>query len=314
MRDHLLTVEGYLRERPAIRLPADDPCIVRSLLLAILLLALGAPAAQAAAHGRYLDFGERPDFVDGKTVVLGPEHVPQVRYAWGVEDNPVMVATGPADGRARPGSRARPSSPPTGWPPTKLREAAGGNGSISPPPAYRCARHGSARWRRAWASACWCAPTTRPTHRYLTVARKALLLFVRAAGHGGVTSRWDDLPWYEEYPGVESQHVLNGYEFALLGLHDFARASSRARRLWRAGIDSLAAPHCRVRSARSANAVLRRARGGHYAVDPGYRHAHALLTTVLGRLSGILRPEALRGALVALGRELARRSRAKRLG
>jgi hypothetical protein len=61
------------------------------------------------------------------------------------------------------------------------------------------------------------------------------------AGHdqGGVLSRWDRHPWYEEYPAVNANHVLNGFELSLLGLRDLARLSPLAARLFRQGVRSL---------------------------------------------------------------------------
>jgi heparosan-N-sulfate-glucuronate 5-epimerase len=268
-------------------LAADDPGIVRPLTLTILVLALAASPARAA-HGHYLDFGERPDFVDGKTVVMGPENVPQVRYAWGVEDNPVMVAHWALQLWSRTPRETRATIIAADW--LAARQAPGGGWR------YRFAFTAAGLpmrvpWISSMAQGMGISVLVRAydvTHhaRYLSVARKALLPFLRPAGHGGVTSRWDDRPWYEEYPGLESQHVLNGYQFALLGLRDFGRSSSRARRLWRAGIESLAA-HISVFDLPEARTQYYAALGGgRYPVDPGYRHAHAILTSTLGRLSG----------------------------
>jgi heparosan-N-sulfate-glucuronate 5-epimerase len=75
--------------------------------------------------------------------------------------------------------------------------------------------------------------------RFLRVARRGLRPFVRTHDRGGVLSRWDGHPWYEEYPAVNANHVLNGYELALLGLHDLAARSPLAARLFREGVRSL---------------------------------------------------------------------------
>jgi heparosan-N-sulfate-glucuronate 5-epimerase len=256
-------------------------------ILAVLMLAL-LPATAHAAHGNYLDFGTHPDFVDGKTVVIGPERVPQVRYAWGTEDNPVMVAHWALQGWSRKPRETRATRVAADWLAGRQRadgaweylfdfNAAG----VSMP----------APWISAMSQGLGISVLVRAyeatgKRRYLRVALRALLPFTRRVSEGGVTTRWDGLRWYEEYPGVGSQHVLNGYEFALLGLHDLAPRSALARKLWRAGIRSLAA-HIAVFDIPDLRTQFYAALGGgHYPVDPGYRHAHATLTRTLARLSG----------------------------
>jgi heparosan-N-sulfate-glucuronate 5-epimerase len=261
--------------------------IAQSFPLAVVLVALCVPAAQAA-HGRYLDFGERPDFVDGKNVVIGPERVPRVRYAWGVEDNPVMVAHWALQHWSRTPRQPRATIVAADWLAARQRTD-GGWEYLFDFNAAGVPMH--APWISAMAQGMGISVLVRAyeaTRRrdYLRVARRALRPFMRRVSDGGVTSRWDGLRWYEEYPGVESQHVLNGYEFALIGLHDVAPRSSTAGRLWRAGIRSLAA-HISVFDEPDGRTQYYAALGGgHYPVDPGYRHAHAILTRTLARLSG----------------------------
>jgi hypothetical protein len=78
--------------------------------------------------------------------------------------------------------------------------------------------------------------------RYLRAALHALTPFLHPAP-AGVTSWWGGHRWYEEYPAAQSQcfHVLNGFMFALVGLHDLAPRSLTAWRLWRAGVRGLIA-------------------------------------------------------------------------
>jgi hypothetical protein len=90
--------------------------------------------------------------------------------------------------------------------------------------------------------------------------------------------------------------VLNGYQFALIGLHDLAPRSSAAGRLWRAGIRSLAARIAVFDLPEARTQYYAALGGGRYPVDPGYRHAHAILTRTLAQLSGnrVLRRWAVR--------------------
>jgi hypothetical protein len=75
--------------------------------------------------------------------------------------------------------------------------------------------------------------------RYLRAARRGLLPYTRHYYDHGIRQLWRGHPWYEEYPGWNAQHVLNGFEFALIGLHDLGSRSPLARRLYRAGLRSL---------------------------------------------------------------------------
>jgi heparosan-N-sulfate-glucuronate 5-epimerase len=75
--------------------------------------------------------------------------------------------------------------------------------------------------------------------RYLRAAKRGLLPFTRHHYESGVRQLWNGHPWYEEYPGWNAQHVLNGFEFALIGLHDLSSRSALARRLYGAGLRSL---------------------------------------------------------------------------
>jgi heparosan-N-sulfate-glucuronate 5-epimerase len=261
--------------------------IVRFALIVLLMLAVCAPAAHAA-HGRYLDFGERPDFVDGQNVLIGPERVPQVRYAWGVEDNPVMVAHWALQHWSRTPRQPRATAIAAEW----LVEHQRLDGAWEYLFDFNAAGLPmQAPWISAMAQGMGVSVLVRAYEttgrvRYLRVARRALRPFGRSVRRGGVTSRWDGLPWYEEYPGAESQHVLNGYEFALIGLHDLAPRSAAAGRLWRSGIRSLAARIAVFDLPEARTQYYAALGGGRYPVDPGYRHAHAILTQTLARLSG----------------------------
>jgi heparosan-N-sulfate-glucuronate 5-epimerase len=76
---------------------------------------------------------------------------------------------------------------------------------------------------------------------YKRAARRALGPFSRTARQGGVLADFDGVPWYEEAPTVPPSYILNGFQFALVGLYDVAPWSRRARRLFRRGMLSLRA-------------------------------------------------------------------------
>jgi hypothetical protein len=260
---------------------------LRLALALLLVLALSAPAAQAA-HGPYLDFGERPDFVDGTNVLIGPEHVPQVRYRWGIEDNPVMVAHWALQHWSRRPRQERATLVAADW----LARHQRSDGAWTYGFAFTAAGLPmTPPWISAMAQGMGISVLVRAydvthRHRWLRVARRALRPLTLRVSDGGVTTRWDGLRWYEEYPGARSQHVLNGFEFTLLGLHDLAPRSALAGRLWRAGIRSLAAHIAFFDLPETRTQFYAAFWGGRYAVDPGYRHAHAILTRELARSSG----------------------------
>ncbi|MEW5795067.1 MAG: D-glucuronyl C5-epimerase family protein [Candidatus Zixiibacteriota bacterium] len=78
--------------------------------------------------------------------------------------------------------------------------------------------------------------------RYLDSAVRALEPLGRDTADDGVTTYHDAGPFYEEYPCRPACHVLNGFVYALWGLHDLAQQnSSYAQQLWDAGVKTLAA-------------------------------------------------------------------------
>ena len=90
------------------------------------------------------------------------------------------------------------------------------------------------------------AYSLRHDRRYLRAAVKALEPFHIAVASGGVTRCFRSdcrLPWFEEYPTVRPCEVLNGFMFALIGLHDLSSVApdSGARDLYVAGRRTLVA-------------------------------------------------------------------------
>ncbi|XP_059478168.1 D-glucuronyl C5-epimerase B [Neocloeon triangulifer] len=79
--------------------------------------------------------------------------------------------------------------------------------------------------------------------KYLTAAENGLRPFRVASARGGVrTSLWGH-PWFEEYPTSPPSLVLNGFIYALLGLHDLRviGRSKEAAALYAEGLASLRA-------------------------------------------------------------------------
>lgn len=118
--------------------------------------------------------------------------------------------------------------------------------------------------------------------RYLHAALHALDPFLHPVPTG-VTSSWDGLPWYEEYPAVYPDHVLNGFMFALIGLHELAPRSPVAWRLWRAGVQGLLA-HIADYDAPFWNTEMYAAYGsGYVPASPYYARTDAVLVARIAR-------------------------------
>lgn len=78
--------------------------------------------------------------------------------------------------------------------------------------------------------------------KYLDLARKALKPFALDVEEGGVRSWWPDgFVFYEEYATERKYKVLNGFIFALAGIHDLYRfeENSEAKKIFDEGINSL---------------------------------------------------------------------------
>jgi hypothetical protein len=76
----------------------------------------------------------------------------------------------------------------------------------------------------------------------LDKAGNALDCFQVDVADGGVTTHHDDYVFYEEYPSPRPHHVLNGFIYALWGLHDLARCGvQKAQEFYNQGLRTLAA-------------------------------------------------------------------------
>lgn len=268
---------------------------MRSALAATTIAAALMMAAPAqASTGEYLDFGDRPSFVENRIVVIGPEGVPQVNYKWGIEDNPVTVSHWALQNwswwlRDQQPEHLAPVIKAADWLLGRQREDGAWEyyfdfNALGVP---MVAPWISAMTQGMGISVLVRAHEATGEQRYLDAALLALQPFSKSVEDGGVASTWNGRLWYEEYPGAQSQHVLNGFEFSLLGLHDLASQSSDAQRLWDAGISSLIA-RVGVFDAPAARSQYYAALGGGHILvtGSGYPHEHAVLTRTLADLTG----------------------------
>ena len=77
---------------------------------------------------------------------------------------------------------------------------------------------------------------------FLQIASLALNTFKMSTSEGGVKSTWPDgSDWFEEYPSAPNSHVLNGFIFALAGIHDYYEVTGdkEAKKMFDTGVASL---------------------------------------------------------------------------
>jgi hypothetical protein len=77
--------------------------------------------------------------------------------------------------------------------------------------------------------------------KYLTTAVEAMRPFRVDVSAGGVLTTEEDRPFFEQYPCLPPRHVLNGFLFAMWGLHDLIRLyqDEQAFSLWNDGLHTL---------------------------------------------------------------------------
>lgn len=281
--------------------------LVRRAACVAVLAVLIAPGSAAAACRTYLKYGEySPMIGDGPpyAAVFDAHGIPIVRYPFGHFRNPATVAEWGLQEYSfwcLRGERKhlRTAVRAARWLANTQKRGGGWHYGF----AYR---EGPVLLRPPWISALAQGRALSlldrvygSTHRqrFLRTARRALKPFGRTFEEGGVLTRWDGHPWYEEYPGVNANHVLNGYEISLLGLHDFAGRSPNAARLFRAGVRSLvwAIPEFDGGPTGSYYAA-----GKFGPVGDGYLAVHVELTREMYRITGrrIFRRYARRWAAV----------------
>jgi heparosan-N-sulfate-glucuronate 5-epimerase len=260
-------------------------------------VALCAPPAAFADLGEYLETADEPPILSGGSAighaVMGPEGVPQVNYyRLGLQDNPITVSQWGLQHFSwwmRHGDPADLEQAVTAasWLVNRQREdgaweylfAFNAYGARLDPPWISAMAQGQAmsllvRVHEATGEA-----------GYLDTATRALEPFTKSFDEGGVVSDWDGLPWYEEYPAEAPHHVLNGYEFALIGLRDVADLSPLADELWLTGVASLIARihmfDVPTRRTQFYGGVL----GSRTPVYADYRRVHALATRALADMT-----------------------------
>jgi heparosan-N-sulfate-glucuronate 5-epimerase len=262
------------------------------MLLGLLLAAVSAASASASACRTYLDYGRLSPMIGHAApyaAVFDAHGIPVVRYSFGTYRNPATVGEwglqqysyfclGKGRGHLAQARRA------ANW--LAAHQLRGGGW------AYRFVFHEgpvllSPPWISALAQGRALSLLSRvyavtPDPKYLRAARLALGPFARNYAHGGVASSWMGRPWYEEYPAANANHVLNGYEIALIGLHDVAARSPRARTLFTAGVRSLIA-NIAVFDGGPTGSYY--AAGHFFPVPEGYLRAHVQLTRVLYRIT-----------------------------
>jgi heparosan-N-sulfate-glucuronate 5-epimerase len=264
---------------------------VRCLLGLALGLAISTPAL--ADTGPYLDFGQRPRMADSPAIVI-EDGVAKVDYrhtatpSLGLQDNPVTAAQVALQEWSY--DNRQPVLDTADWLLARQREdgawtysfAFNALGVPMTPPWISALAQGQA------ISVLVRAHAQIGDQRYLDAAELALRPLTKPVSDGGVATDWDGFTWFEEYPGPDSQHVLNGFQFTLIGLHDFADCSPLAQHLWEQGVRSLAAKIGVYDYPAGRTQFYAALGGGRIPVNgTGYGHEHAVLTRELADLAGL---------------------------
>jgi hypothetical protein len=270
--------------------------VLKPLTATLLVLAASVPAPASAETGPYLDSATQAPLMAsrGPTTypVMGAEGVPQVGYGSGIHDNPTTVAQyglqqwswwvtsrDPAQLTAALTAAewfVRHQRPDGAW--------AYGFDYVSagvpvPAPWISAMAQGQA------ISLLVRAHSATGDVRYLNAAFLALGPFQRPVGQAGVVSDWEGVPWFELYAVPNAQHVLNGFEYALIGLSDLAPHSPVAATLFQQGVASLAARIAHFDVPAQRGQLYAAVGAGRYLADPNYERAHVLLTQEIARRS-----------------------------
>lgn len=80
--------------------------------------------------------------------------------------------------------------------------------------------------------------------KYIQAAKYAADIYTTPVEEGGVLRYWqgnEEFPFYEEYPTTPASHVLNGYQFSLLGAYDLWQATGDIdyKSIYKKGIGTL---------------------------------------------------------------------------
>jgi hypothetical protein len=127
---------------------------------------------------------------------------------------------------------------------------------------------------------------------YREASARALRSFAVPVGRGGVRASDEaGRAFYEEVPSDPPRHILNGHVYALLGIHDYFRAtrSTDASALFEAGADALRANLPRYDAGCWSRYSLtdRRTLTNHFALaSPQYHRLHIDMLRVMHAITG----------------------------
>lgn len=123
-----------------------------------------------------------------------------------------------------------------------------------------------------------------PDERYLTAVHRAFGALLVDVAQGGVACIDDGYTWLEEWPSSPRSHVLNGFMFAMIAVHDYLSAfgTPAARTLWEQTLRTLEEHLPRFDCGYGSRYDLLRG----LVVSETYHRLHIDLLHVLDNLSG----------------------------
>lgn len=128
------------------------------------------------------------------------------------------------------------------------------------------------------------AAQLRSEARYIETAKRAFGAMAIDIDEGGVACEEGGFYWIEEWPSEPCSHVLNGFAFALIAIHDFEAffRNGQADALWSRCLETLKANvNCYDSGYGSRYDLTRR-----LVVSDAYHRLHILLLLVIAQLSG----------------------------
>jgi len=251
-------------------------------------------------RGAWLHFAG-VDVTTWRRIAIGPDGIPVSTYDFGTFQYPVevvqygmenyskWVTTGDARYQAKAETVAR-------W----LLEHQDTAGGWPVPFAYSYREGLAGELRAGWYSgmaqgigAAFLAKMHRRSgeSRYGEAALRALGPLRTTVERGGVLRRFEGrLDWFEEYPTPTPTHVLNGYLFALVGVHDVGELmdDAAAKDMFRRGLGTLdrVLPLYDL-SSRTSYDLLHYTRTPATAPNPARWSYHALHVTLLSAVNAI---------------------------
>ena len=128
------------------------------------------------------------------------------------------------------------------------------------------------------------AAQLRPESRYIATAKSAFGAITIDIRDGGVACEDGGFYWIEEWPSEPRSHVLNGFAFALIAIHDFEAffGNKQTDVLWSRCLETLKANINSYDSGYGSRYDLTRC----LVVSDAYHRLHISLLRVIARLSG----------------------------